>query len=98
MGSISALGTCTRSFPSSPCGRRLTRRDVLDASNFTIQRATNLEFTLGLSTSTVPGSTLTVTQTVSDNTTYYFRIRANNGTIIFSGWVPASPLPITTNP
>ena len=32
------------------------------------------------------------------NTTYYFRIRVNNGTFVFTAYVNATPFPITTNP
>jgi len=68
-------------------------------TGFTIQRATNGAFTTGLTTTNVAANTTTFTVTgLSRNTSYYFRIRANNGTIIFTGWVNATPLPITTNP
>jgi hypothetical protein len=68
-------------------------------TGFTIQRATNAAFTTGLTTTNVAANITTLTVTgLSRNTSYYFRIRANNGTIIFSGWVSAAPFPITTNP
>ncbi len=68
-------------------------------TGFTIQRATNAQFTSGLNTVTVAANTTALTQTgLSRNTSYYYRIRANNGTIIFSAWVNATPFPITTNP
>jgi len=75
----------------------------VDLSNnetgFTIQRSTNAAFTSGLTTVNVAANVTTLTQTgLSRNTNYYYRIRANNGTIIFSGWVTATPLPIRTNP
>lgn len=78
----------------------LTWQDLSNnETGFTIQRATNAAFTSGLNTTNVAANTTTFTQTgLSRNTAYYFRIRANNGTIVFSGWVNASPLPITTNP
>ena len=74
----------------------------IDNSNnetgFTIQRATNAAFTAGLNTVTVAANTTTLTQTGLDrNRAYYYRIRANNGAI-FSAWVNATPLPITTAP
>jgi phosphodiesterase/alkaline phosphatase D-like protein len=75
----------------------------LNETGFTIERATNSTFTTGYSTTTVAAvngtgaRTFTVTG-LSRNTKYYFRIRANNGAIIFTGWVNASPFPITTNP
>jgi hypothetical protein len=69
-------------------------------TGFTIQRATNASFTgNSVNTVTVSATTTTLTQTgLSRNTAYYYRIRANNGTIIFSGWVNATPFPIITNP
>jgi phosphodiesterase/alkaline phosphatase D-like protein len=68
-------------------------------TGFTIQRATNSLFTQGLTTVTVGANVTTLTQTsLSPNTQYWFRIRANNGTIIFTFWVNATPFPILTNP
>jgi hypothetical protein len=68
-------------------------------TGFTIQRATNALFTQGLTTATVGANVTTLTQTgLTPNTRYWYRIRANNGTIIFTGWVNATPYPITTNP
>jgi hypothetical protein len=69
-------------------------------TGFTIQRATNSGFTGNSVTSvTVAANATTYTWTgLSRNTPYYFRIRANNGTIIFSGWVNAAQFPFTTLP
>ena len=68
-------------------------------TGFTIQRATNALFTQGLTTVTVPANITTLTaSSLTANTQYWFRIRANNGTIIFTNWVNATPFPITTNP
>jgi hypothetical protein len=68
-------------------------------TGFTIQRATNSLFTQGLTTTNVGANVTTFTQTsLSPNTQYWFRIRANNGTIVFTVWVNAVPFPITTNP
>jgi FtsP/CotA-like multicopper oxidase with cupredoxin domain len=67
-------------------------------ANFTIQRATNLSFTRNLVSSTVAGNLLTVNQTVSKNTTYYYRIRANNSLGGSSAWTNAQPFPIRTGP
>jgi hypothetical protein len=74
----------------------------LDTSNnetgFTIQRATNNLFTVGLTSVTVPAGTTTYTATgLNRGTQYWFRIRSNNGTFVFSVWVNATPYPITTN-
>jgi phosphodiesterase/alkaline phosphatase D-like protein len=78
----------------------LTRADnSTNETGFTIERATNALFTQALTTVTVAANTTTLTQTgLTPNTQYWFRIRANNGTIVFTTWVNASPLPITTNP
>jgi hypothetical protein len=65
-------------------------------TNFTIQRATNLGFTTGLATFTVTGTARTLTQTVTRNTTYYYRIRANNSVGGSSAWTNALPFPIRT--
>ena len=65
-------------------------------TNFTIQRATNATFTTGLSTFTAAGNLRTLTQTVSRNTIYYYRIRANNNVGGSSDWMNALPFPIRT--
>ena len=75
----------------------------IDNSNnetgFTIQRVTNAAFTNGVNTVTVAANTTTLTQTgLSRNTAYYYRIRANNGPVLFLAWVNATPLPIITAP
>jgi FtsP/CotA-like multicopper oxidase with cupredoxin domain len=50
-----------------------------DETGFTIQRATNLNFTASLTTSTVAANTTTFnTGNIARNTTYYFRVRAFN--------------------
>jgi hypothetical protein len=68
-------------------------------TGFTIQRATNALFTQGLTTVSVGANVTTLTQAgLTANTQYWFRIRADNGTIIFTTWVNATPFPITTNP
>ncbi len=68
-------------------------------TGFTIERATNSTFTLGLTSVTVPAGTTTYTVTgLSRSTQYWFRIRSNNGAYVFSSWVNAAPFPITTNP
>jgi hypothetical protein len=69
-----------------------------DPANFTIQRATNLSFTTGLATSTVAGNLRTLQQTVTRNTVYYYRIRANNGVGGSSAWTNVLPFPIRTGP
>jgi FtsP/CotA-like multicopper oxidase with cupredoxin domain len=66
-------------------------------TNFTIQRATNATFTTGLTSFTPAGTARSLTQTVTRNTTYYYRIRAN-GTGGSSAWTNAQPFPIRTGP
>jgi len=76
---------------------------VTGAVNYTIQRATMLDFGAGetgpaaanLATFTVTG-TGPLKQTVKDNTVYYYRIRANNDVGGFSAWKNAAPFPIRT--
>ncbi|MBI5578105.1 MAG: hypothetical protein HY895_03050 [Deltaproteobacteria bacterium] len=76
----------------------LTWNSATDPTNFTIQRATNATFTSNLSQSTVAGSARGSTQTVNRNTTYYYRIRANNNVGGSSDWANALPFPIRTGP
>jgi fibronectin type 3 domain-containing protein len=64
-------------------------------TGFTIQRATNATFTTGLNTVNPGAAARSLTQTVRDNTTYYYRIRAN-GTGGSSAWTNALPFPIRT--
>lgn len=106
--SVPAMPAAPSNFTAAngPNGSGNSRSVILswtDNSNnetgFTIQRATNAAFTAGLNTVTVGANVTTLTQTgLSRNTDYYYRIRANNGTIIFTAWVNASPSPIHTNP
>jgi hypothetical protein len=68
-------------------------------TSFTIQRATNALFTQGLTSTIVGANVTTLTQTgLTRNTQYWYRIRANNGSFISTGWVNATPFPIVTNP
>ena len=67
-------------------------------TNFTVQRATNLSFTTGLSTSTYAAAARSATQTITKNTVYYYRIRANNSISGSSAWTNAQPYPIRTGP
>jgi len=72
---------------------------AVNPTSFTVQRATNLAFTAGLNTATVtPGTLRTATQTVTKNTVYYYRIRANNNIGGSSAWSNALPFPIRTGP
>jgi len=76
---------------------RLTWIDhATNETGFTIQRATDPNFTIGLTTNTVGANVTTYTTgNLSRNTNYYFRIRATNisGS---SAWVNATPSPILT--
>jgi hypothetical protein len=74
----------------------ITWEAPVNPATFTIQRARNLSFTTGLTTSTVSGTARTFSQTVARNTTFYYRIRANNGTGDSSAWTNALPFPIRT--
>jgi hypothetical protein len=65
-------------------------------TSFTIQRATNLDFTAGLATFTPLGTARSLTQTVNKATVYYYRIRANNNVGDSSAWTNALPFPIRT--
>jgi len=82
----------------------LTWTDNADnESNFTIQRATNSTFTTNLASFTAAaiantGAQGTLTQNVARNTTYYYRIRANNNISGSSAWTNALPFPIRTGP
>ena len=83
--------------------QRPVRLDWADMSTnetgFTIQRATNTAFTTGFFSANVPANTSTfIVQNLGRGTSYYIRIRANNGTLVSSAWVNATPFPITTNP
>ncbi len=76
----------------------LTWQAVTNPTNFTIQRATNATFTRNLATFTPAGAARSLTQTVTRNTTYYYRIRANNNPGGSSAWTNALPFPIRTGP
>lgn len=67
-------------------------------TSFTIQRATNATFTSNLSAFTVSGAARNFIQNVINNTTYYYRIRANNNAGGSSAWTHALPYPIRTGP
>ena len=72
--------------------------NAANETNFTVQRATNATFTTGLNSATLAANATTLTQTVTRNTTYYYRIRANNTVSGSSAWVNALPFPIRTGP
>jgi hypothetical protein len=76
----------------------LTWQAVTNPTNFTIQRARNAAFTTGLASFTPAAAARSLTQTVAPNTTYYYRIRANNNISGSSGWTNALPFPIRTGP
>jgi FtsP/CotA-like multicopper oxidase with cupredoxin domain len=67
-------------------------------TGFTIQRATNAGFTAGLTSVNVAANATSFVQTgLSRNTSYYFRVTANNGAIA-SPWANAFPFPVVTAP
>ena len=74
----------------------LTWAAAANPTNFTIQRANNLDFTTGLTTFTPGAAVRSLTQTVNRNTVYYYRIRANNSQGGWSAWTNALPFPIRT--
>jgi hypothetical protein len=55
------------------------------ATSFTVQRATNTSFTAGLTTFNGPGPTSYTDNAVLLNTTYYYRVRAENA-VSYSTW------------
>jgi hypothetical protein len=67
-------------------------------TNFTVQRATNITFTTGLNNTNYAAGLRTTTQTITKNTTYYYRIRANNSISGSSAWTDALPYPFRTGP
>jgi hypothetical protein len=67
-------------------------------TNFRIQRATNSTFTRNLNTVNPGGAVRSITQTLNRNTTYYYRIRANDNISGPSAWKNAQPFPIRTGP
>ncbi|MRR36396.1 hypothetical protein EG829_17330, partial [bacterium] len=111
-GTISVLGPAVPAAPGSftaangtngTGNNRTVNLSWQDLSNnetgFTIQRATNATFTAGLNTANVAANTTSLNQTgLNKNTQYFYRIRANNGSIVSSAWVNATPFPIRTNP
>ena len=78
----------------------LTWSDQSDnETGFTIQRATDVNFTAGVVNTNVTANATTATiGGLARNTNYYFRIRANNGNFVSSAYVNATPFPILTAP
>ena len=74
----------------------LTWTAAANPTNFTIQRARNATFTTGLNTVNPGAAVRTITQTLAPNTTFYYRIRANNNISGSSAWTNALPFPIRT--
>lgn len=63
-------------------------------TGYTVQRATNATFTLGLVTSTAPaGSTSFADTTVLANRTYYYRVRTAKGAMV-STWSPTAVITV----
>ena len=68
-------------------------------TGFTVQRSASSTFASGITTANVGPTVTSLTVTgLSRNTSYYFRIRANDGAFVFSPWTNATPFPILTNP
>ena len=87
--------------PGQPAsGRPQLGRQRHNETGFTVQRATDAGFTTGVvNTTNAARNATTVTITgLSRNTDYYFRIRANNGTVVSSGWLTRDAGPIHHHP
>jgi hypothetical protein len=70
-----------------------------NVTGYTIQRSLVADFATGVTSTNVGAATTTITVSgLTANTSYYFRIRANNGAVVSSGWTNAAPFPIPTNP
>ena len=68
-------------------------------TGFTVQRATNAGFTTGVATTNAAANATQTTVTgLSRNTSYWFRVRANNGAIVASVYVASTPASILTLP
>ncbi|MGZ8447560.1 MAG: hypothetical protein ACXWWM_07240 [Candidatus Deferrimicrobiaceae bacterium] len=94
---VSAVKT-NPSNPNSNYTATLTWGAATNPTNFTIERATNATFTRGRATFTPSAAARSLTQTISRNTTYYYRIRANSNISGSSAWANALPFPIRTGP
>jgi len=72
--------------------------DQTNVTSWTVQRARNASFTQSLVTySVTPASLRTLNQTgLLRNTDYFYRIRANNGTFVYSAWLNGHPFPLRT--
>jgi hypothetical protein len=84
--------------PNGTYPLRLTWQAATNPTNFTIQRARNSTFTTGLTSYTISAAARTFTQNVQRNTTWYYRIRANDNISGSSPWTNALPFPIRTGP
>ena len=70
-----------------------------NVTGYTIQRSLDPTFATGVTSTNVGAASTTLTvSSLTANTSYYFRIRANNGAVVSSGWTSATPFPIVTNP
>lgn len=68
--------------------------NAINQTGFTIQRATNADFTAGLNTANVGANVTTLSQSNLARVQYYYRIRANNTIVGPSAWVIATPFPL----
>ena len=70
-----------------------------NVTGFTVQRATDAAFTTGVASVNAGATATSLTMTsLTRNTSYYIRIRANDGPFVSSGWLNATPFPILTLP
>ena len=73
--------------------------DPANVTGFTIQRSVSSTFANGITTTNVASNVTTLTVSgLSRSTSYYFRIRANNGSFVVVRLAAATPSPITTLP
>lgn len=70
-----------------------------NVTGFTIQRLVSPTFANGITTTNVASAATTLTVSgLSQNTSYYSRIQANDGSFVSSARLNATPFPNVTNP
>jgi len=94
LASVTAIAAPTKNGKNATV--TLTWVDVAGETGYIIQQATDANFTLNLVTTSVGANNTTFTTgNLARGTDYYFRVLAFNDAGP-SGWVDASPFPITT--
>jgi FtsP/CotA-like multicopper oxidase with cupredoxin domain len=89
--------SCARQGNSANDRCTLTWANVANETGYTVQRASDAAFTVGLTTANLGANVTTWAPNTNlpRNTQYYFRVRSTNA-VSSSAWVNASPFPITT--